>query len=102
VDSPDIDFNFGSREDQDEDRDMLATNFQALKLSPLLHLLDNDNDHDILMGGAGSHEEDEEDILGMLSKPVEVVIAKKNLDSRTLTILSHPTPLPGQGSRPTS
>ena len=35
--------------------------------------LDNDNEHDNLMGG--SHED--EDILGVLSKPVEVVIAKK-------------------------
>ena len=85
VDSPDIDFDFGSREDQDDDRDILATNFQALKSSPLLHLLDNDNDHDILMGGAGSHEEDEEDILGMLSKPVEVVIAKKVFISISFT-----------------
>jgi hypothetical protein len=41
-----------------------------------LHFLDDDNDHDNLMGGIGNHE-DEEDILGVLSKPVEVLIAKK-------------------------
>jgi hypothetical protein len=62
--------------DEDDDRDILHTNSQALKSSALLHLLDNDNDHDNLLGGTGNHE-DEEDILGMLSKPVEVVIAKK-------------------------
>jgi hypothetical protein len=43
--------------------------------STTLHFLD-DNDHDNLMGGIGNHEE-EEAILGMLSKPLEVVIAKK-------------------------
>jgi hypothetical protein len=41
-----------------------------------MHFLDDDNDHDNLLGGIGNHE-DEEDILGVLSKPVEVVIAKK-------------------------
>ena len=78
VDSPDMDFDFGSRGDQGNDLDILATNSQASKPSALLHssLLDNDNDHDNLMGGAGNHE-DEEDVLGILSKPVEVVIAKK-------------------------
>jgi hypothetical protein len=76
VDSPDMDFDFGSREDQDDHRDILPTNSQALKSSSILHLLDSDNEHDGLMGGTGDHE-DEEDILGVLSKPVEVVIAKK-------------------------
>ena len=47
------------------DRDILPT--QALK-----SLLDSDNEHDSLMG---DHED--EDILSVLSKPVEVVIAKK-------------------------
>ena len=75
VDSPDMHFDFGSREDQDDD---VATNSQTtLKSSTLLHLLDNDIDHDNLMGGSGNHEDEEEDILGMLNKPVEVVIAKK-------------------------
>ena len=78
VDSPDMDFDFGSREDQDDDRDILPTNSQALKSSDLLNLLDNDDEHDNLMGGAGNYD-DEDDILGMLSKPVEVVIAKKVL-----------------------
>ena len=74
VDSPDMDFDFGSREDRDEDRDILPT--QALKPSTsILHLLDSDNEHDSLMGGTVDHED--EDILGVLSKPVEVVIAKK-------------------------
>ena len=76
VDSPDMDFDFGSREDQDEERDLLDTNSEALKSSTPLRLFDNDNVHDNLLGGAANHE-DEEDILGMLSKPVEVVIAKK-------------------------
>ena len=70
-----MDFDFGSREDQDDDRDKLATNSQALKSSAILHFLDDDNEHDNLMGGTSNHE-DEEDILGVLSKPVEVVIAK--------------------------
>jgi hypothetical protein len=75
VDSPDMDFDFGSREDRDEDRDILPT--QALKSSTsVLHLLDSDNEHDSLMGGTVDHE-DEEDILGVLSKPVEAVIVKK-------------------------
>ena len=65
------------REDQNEDRDIvLATNSRASKSSAILYLLDNDNDHDNLMGGIGNHE-DEEDILCVLSKPVEVVTAKK-------------------------
>lgn len=77
VNSPDMDFDFGSREDQDDDRDILATDSQALKSSAHLHLLDDDDDeHGNLMGGIDNHD-DEEDILGMLSKPVEVVIAKK-------------------------
>lgn len=76
VDSPDMDFDFGSREDPDDNRDILHTNSQALKSSAILHLLDNDNEHHSLMGGTGNYE-DEEDILGVLSKPVEVVIAKK-------------------------
>ena len=76
VNSPDMDFDFGSREDQDDDRDLLATNSKSSKSLGVLHLLDDDNDHDNLMDGISNHE-DEEDILGVLSKPVEVVIAKK-------------------------
>ena len=103
VDSPDIDFDFGSREDQDRD---IPTGARASRSSAaaadLLLLDDDDDDHNHLIGGAGNrayglprgkglmddvddvvqgslagHDEDEEDILGVLSKPVEVVIAKK-------------------------
>jgi hypothetical protein len=66
--------------DDDDDWGLRDFGQNHSKSSSALHLLDNDNDHDNLIGGggAGNHEvEDEEDILGILSKPVEVVIAKK-------------------------
>ena len=58
VDSPDMDFDFGSREDQVTRRttDALATNSQALRSLAILHLLDKYNDSD----------------------PVDVIVAKKN------------------------
>ena len=88
VNSPDMDFDFGSREDQDDDRDILATtNSQASKSLGILHLLDDDDDHGNLMDGISNHE-DEEDILGVLSKPVEVVIAKKVLYHFTVFFFS--------------
>ena len=73
TDSPVLDFDFGSREDQVTRRttDASATNSQALKSSAILHLLDEYND------------------------PVDVIVAKKvflvrpnilqNSDSRTST-----------------
>lgn len=42
VNSSDMDFDFGSREGQDDDRDILAANYQALKSLAILHLLDFD------------------------------------------------------------
>ena len=100
VDSPDMDFDFGSREDQDQDQEPTRTH--TFKSSGIgLHLLDDDEDDsdrlmdgidhgrpqekgffadidDVASGGtAVAHDEDEADILGLLSKPVEAVIAKK-------------------------
>ena len=101
-----MDFDFGSREDQDQEDLDIPTGTRAPKPSSIFDLLDDDDnneDHDHLMGGdigsreqgflqgkggfddamrgattaAGGRDEDEEDILGMLSKPVEVVIANK-------------------------
>ena len=85
-----MDFDFGSREDQDRD---IPTRAQASKSSANaadLLSLDDNNDNDHLMGGIGKPflddvdhlagaaiGQDEEDILGDLSKPVEVVIANK-------------------------
>ena len=71
-----LDGGFKVKVDDDDDWGLRDFGHQTLNSSARLHLLDNDNDHDNLLGGAGNHE-DEEDILGMLSKPVEVVIAKK-------------------------
>ena len=65
VKADDVDDDWGLR---DFGSTAAVKSHQTLKSSALLHLLDNDNDH-----------EDDEDILGMLSKPVEVVIAKKVL-----------------------
>ena len=65
VKADDVDDDWGLR---DFGSTAAVKSHQTLKSSALLHLLDNDNDDD-----------DDEDILGMLSKPVEVVIAKKVL-----------------------
>ena len=106
VANPDFDFDFGSREDMDQDLNIPAaagTGTRGLQSSSVLNLLDDDDDH--LMGGIGNRasdhkflqakgrfeevrkggttvgldDEDEEDILGVLSKPVGAVIAKKVL-----------------------
>ena len=93
VDSPDMDFDFGLREDREDEDISIPTRTRALKSSGIVNLLDDDDDDDHMMGGIGngdqgflrgtgglddrittaSHDEDEEDILGVLSKPVEVV-----------------------------
>jgi hypothetical protein len=100
VDSPDMEFDFGLREDRNEDLN-IPTRAGALKSSGIVNLLDDDDDDDdhLMGGGIGnrdqgflqglddrmitaSHDEDDDDdddILGVLSKPVEVVVAKQVL-----------------------
>ena len=77
VDSPDMDFDFGLREDQDQD--LKSSNF--LDDDDHDHLISNHEQgkgfdvHRVMRGG--TVDEDEEDILGVLSRPVEDVIANK-------------------------